>query len=370
MAHAHAHGEWCQPLPEVEALPKHATLAGMQRMLDRARLGTQPTLLARKWKRMAASPFAFLRGAAPLFDECLRREGSFAAGPSGGGSLVGDLHLENFGVFRTDRGAVMFHVNDFDALRDGPWRFDVLRLLTSVLLARPELKATGTQAHELARLALEGHQLGLVGKRVHPPAFVLGWTRAARAALTAKLLGKHVEGTKLVRDEKHPPLPAALRKQLPALLAQCHVEAKLVDACRRVAGTGSLGVERVLMLLEGNVLLEAKEVAFSAARVAEAVRAAVLKPPAMLGAGTLDGRQMLVKQLTPGEDKLALDAIDEEQLPAVLRFLGFCAGEAHRRLARSRLTAWTAKERAGLLVSARRIAAMHEEAFLEFCAAE
>lgn len=354
----------------MKALPKHATLAGMQRMLDTERLGLRPALLARKWKRMAASPFAFLRGSAPLFDECLRREGSFASGPTGGGALIGDLHLENFGVFRTDRGAAMFHVNDFDALRDGPWRFDVLRLLTSVLLARPELKASGTEAHGLARLALEGHQLGLLGKRVHPPAFVLGWTRAARAESPAKLLNKHVSGGKLVRDDKHPPLPPSLRKQLPALLAQAGVETPLRDARRRVAGTGSLGVERVMMLLEGDVLLEAKEVAFSATRVVEAQRAAVGKPPAMLGAGELDGKQMVLKQLCAGEDKLALDALDDAQRPAVVRFLGFVAGETHRRLARSRLTAWTASERNALLRSARTLAAMHEEAFLEFCSAD
>ena len=115
---------------------------------------------------MSASPFAFLRGSALLFDECLRREGSWAKGPGGGGSLVGDLHLENFGVFIADGGAAIFNVNDFDALRDGPWRFDVLRLLTSVLLGRFELKASGTQVQELARMALEGHQLGLSGERV------------------------------------------------------------------------------------------------------------------------------------------------------------------------------------------------------------
>ena len=354
----------------MKALPRAATLAGMQRMLDRDRLGKQPELLARKWKRMAASPFAFLRGSAPLFDECLRREGSFAKGPSGGGGLVGDLHLENFGVFRTDRGAAMFHVNDFDALRSGPWRFDVLRLLTSVLLARPELKSSGTEAHGLARLALEGHQLGLLGKRVHPPAFVLGWTRAARAASPAKLLGKHVENGALVRDEKHPALPAKLRKQLPALLLQAGVDLPLRDARRRVAGTGSLGVERVMMLLDGDVLLEAKEVAFSAAHVVEAQRAAVVKPPAMLSAGELDGKQMVLKQLCAGEDKLALDTLDDAQRPAVVRFLGALAGETHRRLARSRVTAWTASERSALLRSARTLAALHEEAFLEFCSAE
>lgn len=337
---------------------------------------------------MSASPFAFLRGAAPLFDECLRREGSFAAGPAGGGSMVGDLHLENFGVFRTDGGAALFHVNDFDALRDGPWRFDVLRLLTSILLARPELNVSGTQVQELARLALEGHQLALAGKRVAPPQFVLQWTRSARQTLPEKLLGKHVKGRRLLADEKHPPLPPALKGQLPKMMAQwaaslpdAHrpdpAQLQVLDARRRVAGTGSLGVERVLLLLQGDAvddspyglwLLEAKQVEFSAHRVVEAVRAAVRKPPALLGAAELAGHEMVLRQLSAGEDKLALDLLEEPQLPAVVRFLGALAGEVHRRLARSRLTRWTPKEQAGLLNSARRLAVLHEEAFLGFCA--
>lgn len=372
----------------MKPLPKAATLAGTQRALDQQRLGKKPELLARKWKRMAASPFAFLRGAAPLFDECLRREGSFAKGPTGGGSLVGDLHLENFGVFRADGGAAIFHVNDFDALRDGPWRFDVLRLLTSILLARPELKATGTQIQELARLALDGHQAGLAGKRVAPPAFVLTWTRAATRVPPEKLLGKHADGRKLVRDEKHPALPAPLRAKLPAMMAQwaaslpaAHRPAddqlRVLDARRRVAGTGSLGVERVLMLLQGDAvddsphglwLLEAKEVEFSAQRVVEAMRAAVKKPPALLGAAALDHAEMVLRQLGAGEDKLQLDHLEEPHVPAMMRFLGFLAGDTHRRLARSRPMRWSPKELRALLTSARHLAAMHEDAFLEFCA--
>jgi uncharacterized protein (DUF2252 family) len=332
---------------------------------------------------MSASPFAFLRGGALLFDECLRREGSWAKGPTGGGSLVGDLHLENFGVFLADGGAPIFHVNDFDALRDGPWRFDVLRLLTSVLLARPELKASGTQVQELARMALEGHQLGLAGKRVAPPALVLALCRTARDVPRERLLSKHVEGQKLLRDDKHPPAPAALTKLIPAALVKWSVslpgafgpaaeQLEVLDVRRRISGTGSLGVERLVVLTRGDArgpwLLDVKEVDFSAERVVEAMRGAVKKPPSLIGYADLGKHQMVIRPMAAGEDKLSLDALEADQIPAMIRFLGAMTGEVHRRLARSRIRLWTPKEERGLLASTRRLAAMHEEAFIDFCA--
>ncbi len=351
--------------------------------MDRQRLGGRRELLSRKWKRMSASPFAFLRGGALLFDECLRREGSWAKGPTGGGSLVGDLHLENFGVFLADGGTPIFHVNDFDALRDGPWRFDILRLLTSVLLARPELRVSGTQVQELARMALEGHQLAVGGKRVAPPAFVLQLCRRARDIPIEKLLNKHLDGQKLLADEKHPPAPAALAKLIPGALAKWSVslpgsfgpaaeQLKVLDVRRRISGTGSLGVERLVVLTSGDArgpwLLDVKEVDFSAERVVEAMRGAVNKPPALIGYAEIGKHQMVIRPMAAGEEKLSLEQIDEAQVPSMVRFLGAMAGEVHLRLARSRIKRWTPKEQVGLLASARRIAAMHEEAFIDFCA--
>ena len=351
--------------------------------MDRQRLGARADLLNRKWKRMAASPFAFLRGGVMLFDECLRREGSWAKGPSGGGTLVGDLHLENFGVFLADGGQAVFHLNDFDAVRDGPWRFDVLRLLTSILLARPELKVSGTQVQELARMALDGHQLGLAGKRIAQPPFVLRVCRDAQDVSRVRLLNKHVDGGKLIRDEKHPAAPAALAKRIPAALVKWSVslpgefgpaveQLKVIDVRRRISGTGSLGVERLIVMTEGDArgpwLLDVKAVDFSAERVVEAMRGAVLRPPALIGYAELGKLELVLRPMAAGEEKLALERLDEDQIPSMIRYLGALAGEAHRRLARSRIKLWTAKEQRGLLASTLKLAAMHEEAFIDFCA--
>ena len=69
-----------------------------------------------------------------------------------------------------------------------------------------------------------------------------------------------------------------------------------------------------------------------------------------------------------GTQKLELGKLDPTQAPAVVRYLGVLTGEVHQRLARTRPKRWTPKELSGLLTSARKLAAMHEEAFLDFCA--
>ena len=95
----------------------------------------EPWLFRHKCDRMAASPFDFLRGSAPLFYAALRKAPELAIGPEGDGWLTGDLHLENFGVYRpqslvdeSKSDAVAFGVNDFDDAFVGPQRLDVLRL--------------------------------------------------------------------------------------------------------------------------------------------------------------------------------------------------------------------------------------------------
>jgi hypothetical protein len=386
--HSHPHDEWCRPLPELKALPRHASLARTQQLIDLQRLGSRPELLSRKRARMTSTPFGFLRGAAPLFDECLRREGSWGKGPAGGGSLVGDLHLENFGVFLDDEHRPRFHVNDFDGLRDGPWRFDVLRLLTSILLARTELQATGTQIQHLARLALEGHQAAMAGKASVAPPFVRRLLKAAAEHSPGRLLRKHLEGKKLVRDAKHPVAPAKVARLIPAALAQWASglprplrpeQLEIFDSCRRVSGTGSLGAERLLVLVRGDAkanapfgrwLLEVKEVRFGADRIVEAVRAAVTRAPALLGSAWLGESEVLVRRLSAEDEKLQLADIAPDDADAVIHFIGALAGQAHHRLARTRPAPWTMDEQRALLASARRLAAMHEEAFIEFSALE
>ncbi len=86
-----------------------------------------PELVPIRHGRMAASPFAFYRGAALLMAADL------ATTPRSGITvqLCGDAHLSNFGLYGTPERRIVFDINDFDETLPGPWEWDVKRLATS-----------------------------------------------------------------------------------------------------------------------------------------------------------------------------------------------------------------------------------------------
>ena len=90
---------------------------------------------------MAASPFAFFRGAAAVMAADL------AATPISGLRVqaCGDAHLSNFGVFAAPDRRLVFDLNDFDETLPGPWEWDVKRLAASFAIAGREqrLQAQG-----------------------------------------------------------------------------------------------------------------------------------------------------------------------------------------------------------------------------------
>lgn len=93
-----------------------------------------PALLPLRHHRMAANPFAFLRGAAAVMATDL------GARPSTGlhTQLCGDAHLANLGIFAGPDRALVFDINDFDETAPGPFEWDVLRLATSFFVAAVE----------------------------------------------------------------------------------------------------------------------------------------------------------------------------------------------------------------------------------------
>ena len=124
-----------------------AELAGAEQrsdlvsMLKSQAISRIPELVPIRYGRMLASPWAFLRGAASLMASDL------AAAPHTGLSaqFCGDAHLGNFGLFGSPERSLVFDINDFDETLPGPWKWDVKRLLSSLLIAGRENGFT--QAH-------------------------------------------------------------------------------------------------------------------------------------------------------------------------------------------------------------------------------
>jgi uncharacterized protein (DUF2252 family) len=87
-----------------------------------------------RYGRMLQSRFAFFRGAALLMASDL------ASAPHTGltAQLCGDAHVSNFGLFASPERSLVFDVNDFDETLQGPWEWDVKRLVASVAIVAQE----------------------------------------------------------------------------------------------------------------------------------------------------------------------------------------------------------------------------------------
>ncbi|WP_063760691.1 DUF2252 domain-containing protein [Streptomyces aureocirculatus] len=105
-----------------------------------------PELAPLRVGRMAASPFAFLRGTAGLMAYDLARTPLTGIGAQ----ICGDAHAANFGLYGDARGGLVIDLNDFDETVHGPWEWDVKRLATSLVLAGREAGAEEDACEEAA----------------------------------------------------------------------------------------------------------------------------------------------------------------------------------------------------------------------------
>ncbi|MGW7272394.1 DUF2252 domain-containing protein [Streptomyces sp. NPDC054864] len=105
-----------------------------------------PELTPIRMGRMAASPFAFLRGAAGLMAYDLARTPVTGIGAQ----ICGDAHAANFGLYGDARGGLIIDLNDFDETVHGPWEWDVKRLAASLVLAGREAGASEDVCREAA----------------------------------------------------------------------------------------------------------------------------------------------------------------------------------------------------------------------------
>ena len=100
-------------------------------------MALDPAAFRRKFRKMAASPFAFYRGSASLFyaDQTgAYRDDTFLDARTSRVWIHGDLHAENFGTYMNSSGQLVFNVNDFDEAYVGPFIWDLKRFSASVAL--------------------------------------------------------------------------------------------------------------------------------------------------------------------------------------------------------------------------------------------
>jgi uncharacterized protein (DUF2252 family) len=279
-------------------------------LLEQQAASRVPELVPIRYGRMAASPFAFYRGAAYVMASDL------STTPDSGlrAQLCGDAHLSNFGGFASPERDLLFDLNDFDETLPGPWEWDLKRLVASLCVAGRDRGFSAKQRRsimvdtvaeyraEMRRLA-GMREVDIWYQRVDAQGLAAKFAphatdrqsrqfqktvakaRAKDSTRAFTKLAATVDGApKVISD---PPLVVPIRELLPAgeadrLVEQMHevlrayraslpeYRGKLLDRyryadlARKVVGVGSVGTRAWIILMVGRdngdpLFLQAKE---------------------------------------------------------------------------------------------------------------
>jgi uncharacterized protein (DUF2252 family) len=326
--------------------------------------GREPARLSMKYAKMAQSPFIFLRGAAHLFYDSLPDSILFSDAPLAWS--CGDLHFENFGSYKGDNRLVYFDINDYDEGALAPVTWDLLRLLCSIQCGADALNATRQETLAVSKSCVDAYRSALAnGKPLWVErdnssglvnALLTGLQRQERATfLDKRTLKKGHRRALIVDGIKALPASESQKKSVSRFMETFAAKQPdpgffhVLDIACRIAGTGSLGVERFVVLIEGkgspdaNYLLDIKEAKPSvlAIRLAqqgitqpvwtdEASRVVAIQKRmqaidhAFLHAVKLEGIPYILKGLQPSEDRVAIGTWGNklDRLEAVVATMG------------------------------------------------
>lgn len=347
------------------------------RAVLRSGKGRLQTLLPVKYKKMAASPFAFFRGSVALMAADLARA------PNTGLTvqLCGDAHIQNLGSFGTPDGRTVFDINDFDESAPGPWEWDVKRMAASIVLAGLEIgqtrEACGSAAEKFAAsyctlmeflagqpiLAAARYQIHRAGSAQAVSAALRQAERSTPGDLLAKYTEADPNGSvkfrkigkalwRLGGGRRAEVLRSlsAYRKSLPSERVHLFDFFRAVDIGFKVVGTGAVGLRNYIVLMEGNgpadpLFLQIKQQMASAyspflklpayrnqgQRVAEAQRLMQPLSDLLLGWTLIGEEHFLVRQLNDHKGSVDLEQLRGTGLSSLAEIAGELLARGHAR---------------------------------------
>ncbi len=349
-----------------------------------------PDLVPLRFGRMAASPFAFLRGSAVVMSHDLVHT------PDAGidVELCGDAHLANFGIFASPERRLVFDLNDFDETAPGPFEWDIKRLAASIVVAA---RANGFDRITARRAVLDAvAQYRDWMERYSTMTHLQVWyaridlrelleTRVAAAATRRRLearldraesknhlkaLGKltiEVDGRRRIVDDppviEHVVEDDILIPRLEALLTEYRTTLsadrrsmfdryRFVDFARKVVGVGSVGTRCWVALLQGPnggpLFLQIKEANRSVVeqargvdqfthqgqRVVEGQRMLQATSDVLLGWATDEptGNQYYLRQMWDAKGSIDVTTLRPSAFGNYTGFCGWALARAHARI--------------------------------------
>ena len=316
------------------------------------------------------SPFRFFRGTAHLFAEDFVRLYKYDK-PKLKTWICGDLHFENFGSFRGENRLVYFDLNDFDESILASPEPEMARFLTSIIIAAGQMKVAAIGLHKTLHDIMDAYTSTLLtGKalmleeEVAHGVFKKYFEQVGtldRQAFIAKRTVKYQGTLHLKADDGHFMLIDDSRKAivyegLSRLLESNERFRHLVfeDAAFRIAGTGSLGLDRYCVLCYSKkkgkrFLLDVKQARAScytglvkvkqprfkneAERINTAGCMLQFNSPALMATVNFDNKWFMVKELQLEDDKMSIREFgnDFATLSIVAKEMAVLMAYAHLR---------------------------------------
>lgn len=240
-------------------------------------------LLKEKYAVMRAdeeNPFVFFRATCHLFYEDLPIQSWFKKAPLVW--ICGDLHVENFGNYKADNRHVYFDINDFDEAVLAPCTWEIARLLASIFVASETFAVGQTVAENLCWQVLNSYTKTISDGKAYwmgedtAPQVIEDLLSRKNQVKRRELLEERTVLDKQRRSlkidfKKSQPISDQQRKKVEKFMEVFAAQQpnpqffKLLDVAQRIAGKGSLGVERYVLLVEGkgspdgNYLLDLKK---------------------------------------------------------------------------------------------------------------
>jgi uncharacterized protein (DUF2252 family) len=329
-----------------------------------------PTLVQQKYKVLRNNAFAFFRGTCFLFYADWPVGSSLDKAP--GVWVCGDLHLENFGGYKSEARKIYFDLNDFDEASLAPATWELGRLLASVFVGAQVLGLKRSEARALCRSFLDAYtQVLIKGEaRTLTQDEATGPIKRLLTELAKRKRKDFLkERTELKNNRR------SLRFDGVKMLSLGEAERTLVistfqawanqqpnppffkifDVGQRLAGTASLGLKRYALLVEGkgspdeNYILELKQARVSALKAhrvipqpvwandAKRIAAVQLRmqgmPPALLNALSLGQDTFVLRELQPSQDRIVLQKLSGElgRLDELIKTMGALTAWAQLR---------------------------------------
>ncbi|SEA41762.1 DUF2252 domain-containing protein [Variovorax sp. YR216] len=228
--------------------------------------GRDPDRLALKYRSMRTSPFVFLRGTCHLFYDRLARIGAPRSAPLTW--VCGDLHLENFGSYKGDNRLVYFDINDFDEAALAPASWDLIRFLTSLWVGAESISVGTREVRRLCEIFIDSYASALCNGKAYwverdtAQGLVRVLLDGLRERQRSQFLASRTDmkgRRRVLRADGKKALAASDQQRAMAVKVIHEFAAaqpnpkfyEVLDVARRIAGTGSLGVDRYAILVEG-----------------------------------------------------------------------------------------------------------------------